>query len=530
MNIKKISKKISVVLFIALMPNLFFTACANTNSNPENIENTPDNSTLADNISENSNQPAVAKFIYEGDFSSAFSNPERGYYKRADVTKSSDFSYVSDLNITIVHSYIPIYNYLNLTKENPWNENITEKLPAVLLENLQTGLDAIRNAGLKVILRPAYAWDWTPPIAEHWNIIQNHLAQINNIISKNADIVMGLETGVLGPWGEWHSDGIYTDANSQKGADFRYELFKYILDITPDNLPVMLRYPYFIKEMRYLGVNPPESQNNMTETQLYRIGYHDDSFMTDENDWGSYNPRQVWWGKLNGLKSNNISNAMFRQWMKDEMYNSNGGMMMGGETEWDDKATLKHENSIAPLRVLQEMSDMQTTYMSTDYNPKHIDLWRETNIPASDKGEPAETVYERIERRLGYRLRLIDAEFTTSQTAGGEFKIDFTIINDGFAGIIKGRPLYVVFDDGANRYDIFLYNTNVYCLTSEENKINAVFELPEEMQKGVYTVALWLPDPAENLHARPEYSVRFANKNVWDNKKGYNKLGEIVVY
>jgi len=60
--------------------------------------------------------------------------------------------------------------------------------------------------------------------------------------------------------------------------------------------------------------------------------------------------------------------------------------------------------------------------------------------------------------------------------------------------------------------------------------LNESFILPNDMPKGTYTIALWLPDTAENLHARSEYSVRFANKNTWDTKNGYNKLGELIVY
>ena len=536
-------KKISVVLLIALLPNLFLASCSDTNINANtDLDLDTDLDTNIENNPDSANQPAVSKFTYEGDFSAAFSNPERGYYKRVDATKNFDFTYVNSLGISIVHSYIPIYNYLGMTKENPWNENVPEILPDLLLENLQKGLDAVRDAGLKVILRPAYAWDWTPPVFEHWETVKSHIAQINKIISKNADIVMGLEAGILGPWGEWHSDGIYTDPNSREGADFRYKLYRYILDTTPDSIPVMIRYPYFIKEIQYIDSTLPQSQNFISVPDglsvalgynLNRIGYHDDSFMTDINDWGSYDPRSVWWGKESGLSSNQINNAAFRQWMHDLRTSNGGNIMMGGETEWDDKSTVKHENSIPPLRVLQEMADMHATYMNTDYNPKHIDLWKETNLPATDTGEPAESVYDRIERKLGYRLRLVEVEMTTATAVGGDFKINILIYNDGFAGIVKERALYVVFDDGINRYDVCIdYNDarSRIWLPGETSLGTEISLRVDMLPKGVYTVALWLPDMAENLRSRPEYSVRLANKNIWDNKKGYNKLGELVIF
>ena len=478
-----------------------------------------------------------SKFTYEGDFSETFLNPERGFHKQIVITRKNDFSFVKDLGSTVVRSYIPIYSYLNMTKENPWNEDVKEKLPDKLLEDLQTCFDAIRKAGLKIILRPAYAWNWTPPVVEHWDsVIKHHIAQINDVVSQNADVVMALEAGIIGPWGEWHSDGIYTDPKSQKGADFRYELFKYILDTTPDGIPIRSRYPYFIKEILYLTANPPENQTALTQSQTDRIAYHDDSFMADINDWGSYNARNVWWGKFSGLETNRITNDMFRTWMYDIRTSFGGNILMGGETEWakadsvEHRSTVEHEKSIPPLRVLTEMANLHTTEISADYNPKHVNLWKETNVPASDIGEPAESVYDRINRRMGYRLRLTEAEMTTTEKAGGVFEISARIVNDGYAGIVKERPAYIVLDGGKNRYDMLLDGVDVRLWLSGFNSLEASFTIPKNIPKGVYTVAIWLPDAAENLRSRPEYSVRFANKNVWNHKTGYNKLGEIVIF
>jgi hypothetical protein len=36
-----------------------------------------------------------------------------------------------------------------------------------------------------------------------------HIEQIGELITENADIVESLCAGILGPWGEWHSDDDY---------------------------------------------------------------------------------------------------------------------------------------------------------------------------------------------------------------------------------------------------------------------------------------------------------------------------------
>jgi len=49
------------------------------------------------------------------------------------------------------------------------------------------------------------------------------------------------------------------------------------------------------------------------------------------------------------------------------------------------------------------------------------------------------------------------------------------------------------------------------------------------MKPGKYKLALWLPDAAATLQSRPEYAVRFANKDVWDFNNGYNLLTNSVI-
>ena len=49
------------------------------------------------------------------------------------------------------------------------------------------------------------------------------------------------------------------------------------------------------------------------------------------------------------------------------------------------------------------------------------------------------------------------------------------------------------------------------------------------MQEGTYHLYLWLPDKYEAIRDDARYSVRLANKNIWDENTGYNDLGAEVV-
>jgi len=48
--------------------------------------------------------------------------------------------------------------------------------------------------------------------------------------------------------------------------------------------------------------------------------------------------------------------------------------------------------------------------------------------------------------------------------------------------------------------------------------------IPAATPAGTYAVYLNLPDPAGSIRNRPEYSIRLANKDVWEDATGYNSL------
>jgi hypothetical protein len=51
--------------------------------------------------------------------------------------------------------------------------------------------------------------------------------------------------------------------------------------------------------------------------------------------------------------------------------------------------------------------------------------------------------------------------------------------------------------------------------------------VPANLAAGTYRLALWLPDMAQGLRSRPEYSVQLANQGVWNAMRGDNTLGQI---
>lgn len=142
-----------------------------------------------------------------------------------------------------------------------------------------------------------------------------------------------------------------------------------------------------------------------------------------------------------------------------------------------------------------------------------------------------EGCFDTIDRRLGYRLRLVEADVPPEARPGGQFVLRVQLHNDGFASFFNARPVFVVLDDGAQRYEVELESVDArHWAAGQDATFTARLELPNEAPEGRYKLALWLPDEATHLRADSSYSVRFANDAGWDADGGYNVLGEVEIH
>lgn len=453
----------------------------------------------------NKKQGAADKSVtrsYTADLSSVFPNPERGWHNRRDIDGRNgdddrDFSDVVAAGHTLVHSYLRLDDF----KE-------TDIIPQSYLDDMQEALDAIRAHGLKIILRPTYVWNESPNVPE--SRILKHIEQLNAVISKNADVVCHLETGYLGKWGEWHS-GRYTDLSNREDGNTRYRIIKKILETTPNHIPLAMRYPMHIKEiLEELPV--PKDCEPLTPVERDRLGHHNDCFLYNEHDRGTYARLNIWFGEQTLEQQ--------KQYTFDMITSYGGNRMVGGET------CSPAIDRIGDTQL--EMAETNWTEININFWGDAIKMWKSRQLPASGN-DPAESEFARISRKLGYRLRLVDATFPQAASAGYKFTISANLNNDGYAGVIKTRPIYLVFDNGTQRYNLQLKNVDVRTWLSGAAELSPqTVSLPEEMAPGSYRLALWLPDAATGLQSRPEYSIRFANQDVWDSKNGYNVLSGSV--
>ena len=177
-------------------------------------------------------------------------NPERGFYGGAvDIKSASSPVRASAAKALRAEGKTLMYVGFYLT------EFINGDISKAYLDMIQTSFDALREAGIKCVLRFAYqnsesAKPWDPTV----EVTLRHVAQLKPLLQKNADVIFVLQAGFVGVWGEWY----YTDhfnMNPRSDADYkpRRQLADALLDALPESRQVALRTPQF--KLRMYGLS-----------------------------------------------------------------------------------------------------------------------------------------------------------------------------------------------------------------------------------------------------------------------------------
>lgn len=466
-----------------------------------------------------------------------FINPERGFYMPSGTKAGSFLALnVEQLKRYRQQPYKPnnaqykinmslLYRAyeLDVFKDRPLSDSF--------LAGVQKDFDAVRNAGLKIILRFAYTNTATPGNCKDEykicppygdaprHIVAGHIAQLKPLFQKNADIIAVLQQGFIGIWGEnYFTDyfGCATDEGQGLIPDsswrHRNEFLKSLLDAMPKDRMVQVRTPQ-IKQRYIYGPRALPTATAILLHQAYdstdvaRIGLHNDCFLASPDDYGTF------YDYGNSVNKRDTANYRMRRYFEQE----SAYVAVGGET-CDD--AFSPQNDCAPIGIAEkEMASMHYSYLNAAYNNQVNNDWDSLGC------------MESIKQKLGYRFVLRQAVIPRNIKQGGILSIQLQLENIGYASPFNPRPVQLVLRNTVTQQIFILpVPTQVQKWFPGKLSLEQSFNLPAAVPKGKYAVLLNLPDGYKSLQDNPAYSIRLANENVWEATTGYNKLsGELMV-
>ncbi len=418
--------------------------------------------------------------------SAEFLNPERGFHDDIGLMSGADFRYVRRKGHSIARAVIRLDEYRN------------RPLPVAFLAKLNQQFQLVRTAGIKVIPRFSYNYPTgnedikrspDAPLA----LTIEHINQLKLVLQQNADVIAVIQSGFIGAWGEWHSSGNELDRPQPKA-----KVLAALLNAVPTSRMVQMRYPDDLR------TNYPQALtigNAFGGTRQARVGFHNDCFLSNPSDAGTYYPDAP------GLKNYISKISPF--------------IAVGGET---CQVTPTEHRSDCPTAEA-ELAKFHWSYINAYFYKPDLDRWRQ------------EGCYARISRNLGYRLQLVRSDFPAKIQQSRQLTGNFTIKNVGYASPFNPRGLEIVV---RHRQTGKVYRLPILKPLSKTHDprfwmpqagvitVDVRAKIPQTAPAGVYELLLNLPDPMPKLINRPEYSIRLANEPTWEAKTGFNSLRRTV--
>jgi hypothetical protein len=440
--------------------------------------------------------PAPLVFTQFGGTDAEIANPERGFYRWAwsdlDQFSKSDGADAYKNGIRIVYAMVRLDGYKS------------GALPASLLSGLRTAFSNARQSGVKII--PRFVYNYPANETEYRDVadaslsrVLAHIAQLKPVLQENSDVIVYLQAGFIGAWGEWH-----TSSNGLASSTNRTAIRDALLDAMPKDQFVQFRYPPHL--MAWFASAPGES-SAFNGSAASRSGVHNDCFLASATDVGTYS-----------------DNATTRTEQRNYTMALSKVTPFGGETcDPADEAGAQPRTSCAA--ILGEGKQFSLTYLNSEYYTETFhSRWKKDGC------------YAEVQRSMGYRVEFLSTEHAATTAAGAAWPIRIAVRNVGWARPYKPRQLSVFLKHRVSG-NVLKLVTSVDPRTWTAGNTFAhdtSVVIPSTAQSGEYDIYLALPDGAAQINGDPRFSIRPANadnagsRQAWDTALGAFRTGMIV--
>lgn len=454
-------------------------------------------------------------------------NPERGFRlevavdiaRKCDVWKPQEYPGITDYleseidkyasdSVSLVQTYFYLHGYIG------------RQLPPEAFTTMDIYFNKLRQLGKKALLRFAYETEpmGTSSSGPTMEDMFRHMKQLKPYLEKNKDVILALQAGFIGAWGEWHGSK-HRIENSEENKRIVLEKLCWM---TPQNRVVQVRVPDY-KNLLLKG------------SEAYRkISFHDDFIVVDPHRWdgdmheGTPNFNQI---VEEGAFMPVDGELPWGTWsMNKENGDANGWIVEGKKTA--RQLFLEHYTSLSVVHNYKERgAPDKYSMMYWKETPVYEQYLKENHMPVSDgyfqkrDGSTAlRNAFEYIRDHLGYRLELQELQIDTFKTTDSyDFELSLKLINRGFATLFNEHPVYFVLIDEHNQVIEFPTNADANSFqpyrpgdknyTPLVHTIKGKVALPQA-NSSTYKLGLWIPDGSEQLQYSPRFAVRCANGDV----------------
>ncbi len=407
---------------------------------------------------------------------SGSTNPERGWYRSYFTDDLTGIDRLFSQGISVIQLKADLGDFID------------REISEGKLKEIDKAFRTARRFGLMVIFRAAYDFSGkTAPEPDKLSLITGHIEQLGRIFSDHNSILMAVQAGFLGPWGEWHSS-YYGDIPSYEA---RRTVIEALLRTVPASGTIQVRRPVFIRDLL--------EDDTLTTEETSRIGFHNDALLSSDNDYGTYTDAS-------------LSREDELAWLDSEIRD----IPFAGETisacEYND-----------PSETVENLDKLNADTINIDYHPEVINKWKSTEYKGG-------STFKYLSDNLGYRFVLKESRIVSVVRPGENIGIEVELLNSGLGQLQPGRNLEIILKNGKTEY---VSSTGIdpaeWNRESGRISLKLEIEVPSDAGTGNWSLYLNLPSRFEELRDDPSYSVRFANEDTWEETTGYNMLTDRII-
>ncbi len=388
---------------------------------------------------------------------------------------------------------------------------IGTSIPSSILQQFQTSLNSVRDAGLKCMMLIGYGiYSGTDP-GEHLSDIQAHATQLAPILHSNADIIPYAKAGFMGAYAQWFG----SQTTGAGALTCGYESPQTCPNATVAANKVLVRdailgaydpltqvgMPSAAEPYAWWRASPLTPAEAFTGTAQARVGVEDDCPMsTSGQTWSLPNDLTDFGVFMDGLNLGVTPSQLTAYTQHNAEYQAFFGEFSNGCTT----AVTDCPNALSYMALFHAASfKMIGTSWST-----WEDSWK------------ANGCFTQIINQMGYRIQFDSLTHQATAVHGQSITATVQLRNVGWSRMWDPRPLELQLVSG---------NDVVKCHSADNLR-----SLPDQAtgsstltisncvipSAGTYSVYLAMPDYWPSLSSKPAFAARPANEpgaaQAWD--------------
>jgi len=361
-------------------------------------------------------------------------NYDRGFYTPQVLhLKPSGNSPITKPSGKFLHLRAEISEFSSNAPISETTYGVSQDLTEDALNALQTTLDNIRANGGYTIVRICYDpwYNGKSNVTPDHKWVLRHVEQLAPVLSKNTDVILALEMGMHGAYGEMHSDTSITYERVSEAVNL-------MLKLTPPELKILTRtanYSAAVLGFENWGVDfhiDSEKFKQIASAKadtLYRVGMFNDGYLGTEYDYGT-------WGE-------DCASSICREegvaWLeKYSIHTPYGGEAL---------ATANGFKTInTPEYLSYEGFRTHTSYLNSQWNYDLVTSWKNVKFHGKDfEYDSTVTGFKYIEDHLGYRFVLRESSVLDTIGDDGVFLAKVRIQNVGFGNLTHSASAKLIF-------------------------------------------------------------------------------------